>query len=88
MTLLVISGVFGGLTLLVVSLRMATRIRPFKVPFGWDDGLILTVMVRLSPRLRDIANSDDEKISTIVMSASDFLSRWTRCCILYNLTRY
>lgn len=43
--MLVVTGVFGLLSLIVVSLRMVTRIPPFKAPFGWDDGLILTVMV-------------------------------------------
>ena len=39
------TGLFGGLAILVVLLRMLTRIRPFKATFGWDDGLIASVMV-------------------------------------------
>ncbi|KIW20771.1 hypothetical protein PV08_01349 [Exophiala spinifera] len=37
----VISGLFAALMLLCVGLRTVTRIPPFRVPFGWDDGLIL-----------------------------------------------
>lgn len=43
----IITGVFGGLAFIFVVLRMLTRVRPFKAGFGWDDGLILAVTVRL-----------------------------------------
>lgn len=43
-----ISLVFGSLAFILVVLRMCTRLRPFKAGFGWDDGLILAVTVRLS----------------------------------------
>lgn len=41
----VITGVFGGIALISVILRMITRLRPFKATFGWDDGTILSVAV-------------------------------------------
>jgi len=43
-----ISGTFGILVILVVSLRMVTRMSPFSVAFGWDDGLILAAAVGVS----------------------------------------
>lgn len=47
MTVDIITGLFGGITILIVLLRMMTRIRPFKTPFGWDDGLIVAVTVSM-----------------------------------------
>jgi hypothetical protein len=45
MILELITAVFGSLALLMVILRMVTRMPPFKASFGWDDALILAVMV-------------------------------------------
>lgn len=41
----ILTGIFTGLAILFVSLRVVTRVRPFKVAFGWDDGLIISTTV-------------------------------------------
>ena len=43
----VLTGVFSGIALIVVILRLLTRMHPFKATFGWDDFLIMFAMACL-----------------------------------------
>jgi hypothetical protein len=52
-----ISGTFGMLVILVIGLRMVTRMPPFRIVFGWDDGLILAATVGVSTYFTKLRHS-------------------------------
>ena len=60
MTHMVITGVFGGLALIIVILRLYTRFPPFKAKLDWDDGLIIAAIVYLS---RSPSNSSASELT-------------------------